>query len=86
MDGAPPPQSELEEALAAAAVAHHDFERAVLKGERDELWAGFYAAFLLGRFGEFAAAGRLAALLAEVDASDDWAAVAAEHVLRKLHN
>ena len=29
---------------------------------RDELWAGFYAAFVLGRLGDFTAASRLAAL------------------------
>jgi hypothetical protein len=83
---APPLQAELEEALIAAAAAHREFERTMLKGERDELWPAFYAAFLLGRFGEFATPSRLAMVLAEVNLVDDWPSVAAEHVLRKLHN
>jgi hypothetical protein len=86
MDVAPPLQQDLEEALAAAAAAHHEYERTVLNGERDTMWAGFYAAFVLGHFGEFTTAGRLAILLAEVGVDDDWSAVAAEHVLRKLRN
>lgn len=86
MDIAPPLQQDLEDALVAAAAAHHDYERSVLNGERDAMWAGFYAAFVLGRFGDFASASRLAILLAEVGVADDWSAAAAEHVSRKLHN
>jgi hypothetical protein len=81
-----PTRSALAEALNAAGAAHHDFERVALKGIRDELWPGFYAAFVLGRFGEFAAASRLAALLDEVDGGDDWAQAAADHVLTKLRS
>lgn len=67
--------------LAAAGVAHHDYEQTVLGGVRDELWPGFYAAFVLGRLGDFMAPGRLARLLAEVQASDGWPEAAARHVL-----
>ncbi len=81
-----PSKSALAGALAAAGAAHHDYEKFVLKGVRDELWAGFYAAFALGRLGEFTAASRLAALLEEVDTADDWAPQAAEHVLNKLRS
>jgi hypothetical protein len=53
---------------------------------RDDLWAGFYAAFALGRLGDFAAASRLAALLEEVDAPSNWSEAAAEHVLTQLRS
>jgi hypothetical protein len=81
-----PMKSGLEQALAAAGSAHDDYERVVLKGVRDELWAGFYAAFVLGRLGEFVEASRLALLLEEVDAPADWPAAAAGHVLTKLRS
>ena len=60
-----PSKSALAQALSAAASAHHEYERTALKGVRDDLWAGFYAAFVLGRLGDVAAASRLAALLEE---------------------
>ena len=75
---------ELAQALAAAASAHHEYEQTALKGVRDNLWAGFYAAFVLGRLGDIATASRLAALLEEVEAPSNWSENAAEHVLIKL--
>ena len=48
-------QSDLERALSAAGAAHHDYEQETLKGVRDELWTGLYAAYVLGRLGDFAA-------------------------------
>jgi hypothetical protein len=75
---------ELTAALGDAAEAHHEFEEGALGGERDEQWAAFYAAFVLGRLGPFTTPTRLAALLAEVDTSDDWPAAAARHVLFAL--
>lgn len=79
-----PSKSSLEVALADAGHAHHDYETVVLKGVRDELWSGFYAAFVLGRLGGFTSAGRLAQLLEAVPAQPDWSAVATEHVLAQL--
>ena len=81
-----PSKSALAQALSAAASAHHEYERTALKGVRDDLWAGFYAAFVLGRLGDFAAASRLAALLEEVDAPSNWSEAAAEHVLTQLRS
>ena len=72
--------------LAAADVAHEDYERVALRGVVDPQWSGFYAAYVLGHLGDFAPASRLATLLAEVDAKGDWEAVAAEHVLMKLRS
>jgi len=79
-----PSDSAIAEALAAAGSAHHEYEQTALKGVRDELWAGFYAAFVLGRLGDFTAASRLAALLEEVDAPSNWSQAAAEHVATRL--
>ena len=44
-----PSGSALAEALSAAGSAQHEYEQTALKGVRDGLWAGFYAAFVLGR-------------------------------------
>ena len=74
----------LEQALADAGRAHHDYETVVLGGVRDELWPGFYAAFVLGRLGAFTTASRLSCLLEEVTTPTNWSATAAEHVLRSL--
>jgi hypothetical protein len=81
-----PPPAALAEALADAAAAHDDYETTLLKGIVDDRWSGFCAAFVIGRLGEFTPAGRLAALLEEVDASGDWAEAAAGHVLTKLRS
>lgn len=80
----PPSDSALAEALSAAGSTHHEYEQTALKGVRDELWAGFYAAFVLGRLGDFTAASTLAALLEEVDAPSNWSEAAAEHVATTL--
>ena len=80
----PPFDSDLSAVLSAAASAHHEYEQTALKGVRDELWAGFYAAFVLGRLGDFTAASTLAGLLEEVDAPSNWSEAAAEHVTTTL--
>ena len=49
----PPFESDLAEVLSAAGSTHHEYEQTALNGVRDELWAGFYAAFVLGRLGDF---------------------------------
>ncbi len=79
-----PEISVLEQALADAGRAHHDYETVILNGVRDELWPGFYAAFVLGRLGPFTSASRLSRLLAEVTAPTSWSAAAAAHVLAQL--
>jgi uncharacterized protein len=80
----PPFESDLAEVLSAAGAAHHEYEQTALKGAHDGLWAGFYAAFVLGRLGDFTAASRLAALLEEVDAPSNWPEAAAKHVATTL--
>lgn len=73
-------RDELVAALTAAGKAHHEFETVTLEGERDELWAGFYAAYVLGRLGDFTSPSRLAGILEAVD-GDPWAEAAADAVL-----
>ena len=81
-----PAREHLAETLTAASAAHDEYERVILKGVVDVRWSGFYAAYVLGAVGEFTEPSRLAALLEEVDTGDDWAAIAAEHVLTKLRS
>ena len=75
-----PSNDELVAALKAAGAAHHDYESNALKGEPDEHWSGWYAAYVLGRVGDFATPTHLAGWLAEAPASDDWAQSAADYV------
>ncbi len=81
-----PDRTTLAATLAVADALHEEYERGVLKGMGDDKWTGFVAAFVIGRLGEFAPASRLALLFEEVDESDDWPAVAADHVLTKLRS
>ena len=81
-----PSHDVLTSTLAAAAAAHEEYERVVLKGVVDANWSGFYAAYVLGRLGDFVPASRLAGLLSEVEDSDDWDEAAADHVLMKLRS
>ena len=57
-----PQFSELAAALKAAGSAHHEYEQTALNGVFDKQWPMFYAAFVLGRLGEFTkpSAGSLA--------------------------
>ena len=71
----------LQQALEAAAEAHHEYQTVALNGEFDQQWSAFYAAFALGRLGDFMEPSALAAALEAVQAKDDWASVAAETVV-----
>jgi len=80
-----PSQADLAQALAAAAAAHHDYEQQFLNGVRDAQWSGFYAAYALGRLGDFAAPTVVARLLESAPGDGDWAAAAASHVIADLN-
>lgn len=71
---------EIEQALRAAGNAHHEYEQTVLNGVHDEQWAGWYAAYVLGRLGDFATPGELTRWLAGVSADRDWFVAAAAFV------
>ena len=79
-----PDMEELAEALTAAGSAHHEYEQKALKGVRHEEWAPFYAAYVLGRLGDFAPASVLTVWLSEAPLADNWAQSAAAHVLAEL--
>ncbi len=73
----------LRAALAAAGSAHHEYEMNALQGERDAQWPGWYAAYVLGRLGDFASPSDLTAWLEAAPSSDDWASSAAAYVLEQ---
>ena len=80
-----PTNEQLRETLAAAGSAHHDYESNYLNGVRDEQWNGWYAAFTLGRLGDFTSPTNLAKWLGDAQGEGEWASVAAAHVAEKLH-
>jgi hypothetical protein len=79
-----PNEKDVATALAAAGSAHHDYEQNALGGERDQRWAGWYAAYVLGRLGDFTTPISLAKWLEEAPSGGDWAQSAAKHVKREL--
>jgi len=79
-----PSRENLAEALGHAGSAHHEYEQVTLGGTRDEQWSGFYAAFVLGRVGDFAAPSALSQWLEEAPSGEEWASSAADFVLVRL--
>ena len=75
-----PSREELVGALQAAAAAHHDYETGALGGVHDEQWPGWYAAYVLGRVGDFVTPTVLSRWLASAPSSEDWARSAADYV------
>ena len=74
---------QLSAALEAAAHAHHDYQENALGGERDEQWPGWYAAYVLGRLGDFTTPSELSRWLSEAN-GEDWTAAATSHVRKQL--
>ena len=79
-----PSTEAIESALRAAGEAHHDYESNFLDGNRDEQWAGWYGAYVLGRLGDFVSATSLARWLAETPSEGDWASAAAWNVNERV--
>ena len=77
-------KEQLQAALSAAGSTHHEYEVNYLSGVRDEMWPGFYAAYALGKLGDFAKPTELTRWLEEAPADSNWAADAAGYVLSKL--
>ena len=75
---------ELAAALRAAGSAHHEFEQTVLNGIFDEQWPMFYAAFVLGRLGEFTTPSALTSWLKEVPTDGVWTEMAAKHLINRM--
>ena len=74
----------LQQTLESAAAAHHEYQTVALKGALDQQWPAFYAAYALGRLGDFMEPSALAASLEAVKAKDDWAGAAAEKIASAL--
>ena len=71
-------------ALKAAGSAHHHYQTGFLKGVRDEYWAGWYAAYALGRLGDFIDPSKLTECLLADAGEGDWSENIAEIVLSKI--
>ena len=72
-----PTEEALTEALQAAGRSHHDYESNYLEGERDAQWPGVYAAYVLGRLGDFASPTELSKWLEAAPGRGDWSESAA---------
>lgn len=81
-----PTKQELVKTLISAAKAHHEFQSNFLGGVRHSQWAGWYAAYVLGRLGDFTTPSFLAGWLEEVTDKNGWFNKAAEHVLLEVEN
>ena len=79
-----PTEQQLRDTLAAAGSAHHDYEANFLSGARDEHWARWYSAYVLGRLGNFTTPTLLTRWLGEVSGEGDWSHNAAAHVLSTI--
>ena len=79
-----PTKEGLTEALRAAGAAHHEYEQTVLKGVRHEEWAAFYAAYVLGRLGDFTRPSVLTKWLTEAPLTESWAESAAAYILSEI--
>ena len=75
----------LQNALSAASECHHDYELNILNAEPDEQWAGWYAAYVLGRVGDFVSPTTLTQWLTDTPNEDNWSAVAASYILKQLN-
>ena len=78
-----PKVDQIRFALKVAAKTHHEFQENTLNGVRHEQWAMWYAAFVLGRLGDFTTPTLLTQWLSEVD-DNDWFRKAAEYVISNL--
>jgi hypothetical protein len=75
---------DIGERITALLASKEYYEQNSLGGERDAQWPGFYAAYVLGRVGDFAAPSALAGWLDSAPGGDDWAGQAAAWVLSKM--
>lgn len=75
----------LEQALRDASTSHHNYEEDVLDGVRDEYWSGWYAAYVLGRLGDFTSPSELSRLLESVSGDGDWYSIASAMIYKKFN-
>ena len=61
-----PDKETLSKLLSETWDVHSEYQENYLNGERDAMWAGWYAGFLLGRLGNFTTPTTLTRLLQEM--------------------
>jgi hypothetical protein len=77
-----PTVEELESAIDDAESSHHQLQTVYLKGVRDENWASYYSAFILGRVEKLdITPSELCGVLSGVT-DDNWTAGAAKAIRR----
>ena len=79
-----PTRNEILQALIDAGSAHHDYQTNVLNGNPDEHWPGWYAAYVLGRLGDFVTPTQLSEWLAAAPFGDDWNSSASSYVFDQI--
>ena len=79
-----PSQDKILLALTAAGQAHHEYQENMLNGQHDAQWAGWYAAYVLGRLGDFASPSQLTRWLTTAPSSNDWSTSASLHVCHQM--
>ena len=75
----------LQDALSAASECHHDYELNILNAEPDKQWAGWHAAYVLGRLGDFVSPTTLTQWLKDTPDGDNWFDLAASYILKQLN-
>ena len=75
----------LQDALSAASECHHDYELNILNAKPDKHWAGWYAAYVLGRLGNFVSPTTLTQWLKDTPNEDNWSLLAATYILKQLN-
>ena len=78
-------KANLEQALRDASASHHNYEENVLDGVRDQYWSGWYAAYVLGRLGDFTSPSELSSLLESVSGDGDWYSIASSLIYQKYN-
>ena len=76
----------LKRVLTEAKRAHHEYETNILK-KRDEHWAGWYAAFILGKIPELKKPSRITKLLSKASKKHkkgDWTEFYAKYLIQNL--
>ena len=75
-----PSEKQIKHALIEAAKTHHEFQDNYLAGVRHEQWAFWYAAYMLGKLGEFISPTKLTRLMEEAPDQKQWFSSAAKHI------
>ena len=81
-----PTIEQLENALQMAENLHNEYELVYRDGQFNETWSGFYAAYILGKLGEFVKPSILADLIESTPDGKNWFHTTAEYILKDLRS